>query len=292
MIKFNADSLQRFFGGFGRLRRLSLLIALGLATAVIAQAVTLSDPPTGVSAIAGNALAVVTFTAPVNNGGAAITSYNLAATPVGGGTVITASGASSPLTITGLTNGTNYTLAVTATNSVGASAAANVSILPGDWARNYGKSAGIAVIYATATDALGDVYIAGFTNTTFTLGGVTLTKIGTQDAFAAKINSGGVVVWAKNFGGSGATVSGRGIAVDSTGNVYLCGLFNNASLTVPALTKIGTQDAFAVKLAAADGAITWAKNFGGSGATVYGNSIGVDSTGNVYLGGEIGRAHV
>ncbi|MCL1875578.1 MAG: fibronectin type III domain-containing protein [Synergistaceae bacterium] len=78
--------------------------------------------PTGVSAIAGNGQATVTFTAPANNG-SPITSYTVTARPGG----ITATGASSPITVTGLTNGTSYTFTVTATNSVGTGPASTAS---------------------------------------------------------------------------------------------------------------------------------------------------------------------
>jgi hypothetical protein len=75
--------------------------------------------PTIGSAVAGNAQATVSFTAPVSNGGAAITSYTVTSIPGG----ITATGTASPITVSGLTNGTSYTFTVTATNSVGAGAA-------------------------------------------------------------------------------------------------------------------------------------------------------------------------
>ena len=53
--------------------------------------------------------------------------------------------------------------------------------------------------------------------------------------------------------------------MDSTGNVYLGGYFATSNLTTPVLSKIGNQDAFALKLDSS-GNTTWAKNFGGSGA--------------------------
>jgi|GEM_PF-1006284 len=155
-----------------------------------------------------------------------------------------------------------------------------------DWATNYGGLTGAnASIQATTRDTAGNRYLIGnFDGTTFTLGNVTLTKIGTQDAFVAKLDASGTVLWAKNFGGSGASVVGLSIAVDGSGNVYLGGYFLNANLTIPALTKIGEYDSFALKLDSS-GVTSWAKNFGGSGARTYCTGITVDGSGYVYLGG-------
>jgi hypothetical protein len=78
--------------------------------------------PTSVTATAGNASAAVSFAAP-KDGGAAITSYTVKANPGGA----TATGTGSPITVTGLTNGTAYTFTVTATNSVGTGPASSPS---------------------------------------------------------------------------------------------------------------------------------------------------------------------
>ena len=80
---------------------------------------TVPGAPTSVIAVASNTSAKLTFTAPASNGGATITGYTVTSTPGN----VTASGASSPITITGLVNGTSYTFTVKATNSVGNSAA-------------------------------------------------------------------------------------------------------------------------------------------------------------------------
>ena len=79
---------------------------------------TTPDAPTSVSAIAVDTSASVSFTAPAFDGGSPITGYTVTAldstTPGNGGQ--TAPGGSSPIDVTGLTNGDSYTFTVVATN--------------------------------------------------------------------------------------------------------------------------------------------------------------------------------
>ena len=80
------------------------------------------DSPTGVSASAGDQQADVSFTAPSDVGGSAITGYRAQSNDG-----IGASGSSSPITVTGLTNGTSYTFNVWAINAFGYSAPSDAS---------------------------------------------------------------------------------------------------------------------------------------------------------------------
>lgn len=84
--------------------------------------------PTAASASAGNARATVSFTAPVFTGGAPITGYTVTANPSGA----SVNGAGSPITFTGLTNGTSYSFTVAATNAAGTgpTSAATNSVSP------------------------------------------------------------------------------------------------------------------------------------------------------------------
>ena len=79
--------------------------------------------PTAATATAGDTQATVSFTAPAFNGGATITGYTVTSNPGG----LTGTGANSPITVTGLTNGVAYTFTVTATNSAGTGSASSAS---------------------------------------------------------------------------------------------------------------------------------------------------------------------
>lgn len=77
-------------------------------------------PPTDIVAVTGDTEATISFTAPADNGGNNITEYTVT-TYTGGNLVAdkTATGETSPLTVTGLTNGTTYTFKVAARNAIG-----------------------------------------------------------------------------------------------------------------------------------------------------------------------------
>jgi hypothetical protein len=97
-------------------------------------ATTVPQAPTIGSPTSGEAQASIAFTANAT-GGSAITSYTATSSPGN----FTGTGASSPITVTGLTNGTAYTFTVTATNANGTSTASSAS-----------SSVTPAVIYPTA----------------------------------------------------------------------------------------------------------------------------------------------
>ncbi|HEX8974735.1 MAG TPA: fibronectin type III domain-containing protein [Patescibacteria group bacterium] len=120
-------------------------------------------PPAAPSAVAGNANATVSFTAPAPNGGNPVTSYVVTSTPGN----VTATGATSPITISGLLNGTIYTFNVAAVNSAGT----GLSSLP----TNQVMPVGPSTYTITITAGL---------NGSITPGGIAMVTQGTNQAFA------------------------------------------------------------------------------------------------------------
>ncbi|MBI4835007.1 MAG: multicopper oxidase domain-containing protein [Planctomycetes bacterium] len=86
-------------------------------------AVTTPSAPTGVIAASGSGQATVSFAAPAQTGGTPILLYTVTSNPSG----ITATGISSPIIVTGLTNGASYNFTVKATNLLGTGQVSGVS---------------------------------------------------------------------------------------------------------------------------------------------------------------------
>jgi len=84
---------------------------------------TVPGTPTITSVTSGDSQAIVSFSAPSSDGGSSITSYTVTSSPGN----ITKTTSSSPIYVTGLTNGTAYTFTVFATNTIGNSATSTAS---------------------------------------------------------------------------------------------------------------------------------------------------------------------
>ena len=108
--------------------RVSAINAAGTGTASAnsnnAVVTTVPQAPTIGTATAGNGQATVSYTAGAT-GGSAITGFSGVSSP--GGFTSSASSSGTPMTFTGLTNGTSYTFTVTATNANGTSVASSAS---------------------------------------------------------------------------------------------------------------------------------------------------------------------
>lgn len=119
-------------------------------------------------------------------------------------------------------------------------------------------------INGVATDGSGNVYVVGTFDGTTTLGSVTLTEhdaiCGWSDAFVAKYNSAGTVLWAKSAGGSGDD-DGTAICVDDSGHCYITGTFqSSATFDSDTLTTATGGTTFIAKYNTSDGSGVWAND--------------------------------
>ncbi|WP_205746406.1 IPT/TIG domain-containing protein [Dyella amyloliquefaciens] len=135
------------------------------------------------TATAGDGQANVSFTAPDSNGGAPITSYTVTSHPGG----LVGTGSTSPIMVTGLTNGTAYTFTVTATSSegMGAASAASNSVTPAGpqtitfnnpGAQNFGTT---PTLTATASSGLTVTFTSSTTGVCTITSGGALTFVAT-----------------------------------------------------------------------------------------------------------------
>ena len=114
--------------------------------------------PTGVSAEAGHAAATVSWTAPADNGGSAITGYDIEYKPTASATfkhVQTGTGTTKQ--VTGLTNGVQYTFEVAAINAVGKSdyAAAASAVTPSADTSSLTIGKSVTLTYGKSTIVVG-----------------------------------------------------------------------------------------------------------------------------------------
>jgi hypothetical protein len=162
-------------------------VASSASSAVTPSLATVPDPPTSVLAGGGYEQSTVSFTAPVNNGGSAITSYTVTSSPGG----FTGTGAASPITVTGLTNGTAYTFTVIATNAIGDSIPSSTSaaVTPND-AIVGSLTTSLASYQAASNDDWVTITSAEYALLPTNISGTV--KAGSSDSYFAASGSGGL----------------------------------------------------------------------------------------------------
>lgn len=157
-----------------------------------------------------------------------------------------------------------------------------------EWARQAGGT-GYQETSGMAIDPQGNVLVIGTYQgaTVFEPGGSSLGNAGIFDAYFAKYDAAGNVLWANRAGGTGVDL-GYGIAADEAGNVYIAGNFTGTADFDPGagtenLTSNGNMDAFLAKYTPA-GELLWAIRMGGT-QFEEGRCVTVDGSGNVVVAG-------
>jgi hypothetical protein len=143
---------------------------------------------------------------------------------------------------------------------------------------------------AIAADSSGNVYIAGTTeanNFPVTNGAWQTVFGGISDAFVAKLNSTGSLVYATYIGGPGQE-TGTGIGIDTSGNAYVSGFTSGSFPTTAGAAQSqyggGFADAFVVKLNALGSVAVYATLLGGAGNDEAA-AIAVDAAGDACIAG-------
>jgi hypothetical protein len=138
---------------------------------------------------------------------------------------------------------------------------------------------------AVSFDKSGNILLAGSFAGSLNLGGTTLTSAGMEDVFVAKFNSGGQLLWAKQFG-DGQVQTSAGIGADTNGNVYVTGNFKGSiNFGGGALNQAGVlfTDVFLAKLTP-DGNFVWAQRFGDDLVQNV-QGLTVDTAGDIIIAG-------
>lgn len=132
-----------------------------------------------------------------------------------------------------------------------------------------------------AVDSSDNIYITGTSSGTNVFG-ASVTSGTTEDIFVVKLNSSGVVQWVYTAGGTGRD-RGRKIAIDSSGNIYVVGYYQNTvDFGGGNVTSNGSFDAFLLKLNSS-GTFQWVKSYGGSTGNDLGRDVVVDSNDNAIM---------
>jgi len=126
-----------------------------------------------------------------------------------------------------------------------------------------------------ATDSSGNVYVTGVT-----YGGLDGNSIQVNsDLFVGKYNSSGTKQWTKQYG-TGEYDEARGVATDSSGNVYVVG---GTKGNLNGISNSGRTDAFVIKFNSSD-TKQWTKKLG-TWQNDLANGVATDSSGNFYVTG-------
>jgi uncharacterized delta-60 repeat protein len=132
------------------------------------------------------------------------------------------------------------------------------------WQRTLGNATYSQTASGIVLDSYGNVYISGWY----------YLSVSGSEGIIAKYDTSGTIQWQRRLSGS-TYVSIYGITVDSSGNIYACGLIDSS----------GSDSNFILVKYNAYGTLLWQRILYASGINETANSVTTDSLGNVYVCG-------
>ena len=136
---------------------------------------------------------------------------------------------------------------------------------------------------SVGVDDLGNVYITGhYASSSLEFDNVSVSNNGSYDAFIAKFDSNGNIVWLDNAGGSGNEYC-TSLKVCDNGNIYVTGYFNSsiAYFGDEYYNNVGAYDYFILHYT--DNGLVNHVEVGGGAGNDYANDIDIDKLNNINL---------
>jgi hypothetical protein len=163
------------------------------------------------------------------------------------------------------------------------------------YTKTFDSSAGNVQPNSVATDAQGNVYVAGYFSDTIVFDGTSGSDSHTSannDTFLTKYNANGSYAYTKTFDTSAGSAQTHSVATDAQGNVYVAGeytgtvVFDGTGGSDSRTAGGGDDGSFLTKYNA-NGTYAFTKTFDSSAGSAYAGSTGVatDPQGNVYVTG-------
>jgi Beta-propeller repeat len=158
------------------------------------------------------------------------------------------------------------------------------------WVKQIGGAGSFPKGNSIAVDASGNILLTGYFTNTTDFGGTSLTPVGNNDVFVAKFNNSGTLQWVKQAGSAGKYNIAYGVAVNSSGNVFVTGKFQGVTnFSGTTLTAVGTDDIFVANFNSS-GTLVWVNQAGAVGSSDnIGNAIAVDASSNIYVTGKFAK---